>query len=78
MSEQWELGLHPGLAEVHEPVLEADAGGKLEYALEIRVTLDTGDRELAHVRMGRILAALEHPSVRRQFGEWVTSEVYTY
>lgn len=47
-----------------------------EYALEIRVTLDTTDEATAQERAEKILAALY--AVRRQFGEVVSSDVYTF
>lgn len=52
--------------------------GTEEHGLEIRLTLDTSDRELAEERAEKIEAALTEPAIRRQFGEWVTFEVYSY
>lgn len=52
--------------------------GTTEHGLEIRLTLDTTDTELAAERAEKIEAALSDPAVRRQFGEWVTFEVYSY
>jgi hypothetical protein len=50
----------------------------MKYALEIRLTLDTADEQTAQERAEKIMAALYAEDVRRQFGEVVTEEVYTF
>lgn len=62
-----------------DPPSPADVGDpETGYALEIRVKLGTDDSDVAEARAEKILAALEAEDVRPQFGEWVSSEVYTY
>lgn len=47
-----------------------------EYALEIRVKLDTTSKETAEERAEKIEAALY--AARDQFGEVVSFEIYTF